>query len=86
MEIKVLNIKEVNNAGNLKAFVDLALDSVEIRSFKIVKEEGKDAWISLPQTQYKDKDGKTKYFNLINVSNDQKEQIKNTVLKAWGRK
>jgi len=63
--------------------VDLKLNDIEIRGFRIIREDGKDPWVSVPQVSYKDNEGKIKYFNMIGVSRGAKDLITEKVLAAW---
>jgi len=82
MQIEILNLRPITK-GNLRGFVDLKLNDIEIRGFRIIREDGKTPWVSVPQVPYKDKEGKIKYFNMIGVSRGAKDLITEKVLAAW---
>lgn len=83
MEIRVLKIKKIEK-GALQAFVDVQIGQVEIKSFRVVKQPGQRAWVSVPQAEYV-KNGEKRYFNLIDLPNGLKRKVQDAVLVAWER-
>lgn len=81
--ITVQEIKKVNNIGNINAFVSIKIDDLIIHDFKIVQQSGQKAWVSVPQTSYKNQQDKTCYKNLIELSKELKEEISKEILKNW---
>lgn len=82
-KIIICNIRLAYNSGNLRAFADVEIDDVVIMGFRIIQEEGKHPWVSMPQIPYKDKKGKTKYFDMIGMSEKLERLVAKEVLKAW---
>ena len=82
-EIRVLKIKKIEK-GALQAFVDVEIGQVHIKGFRVVKQPGQAAWISLPQAEYV-KNGEKRYANLIELPNDLKRKVQDAVLAAWER-
>lgn len=77
-KIDVLAIKLVA-CGNVKAFVSVQVDRLIVHSCRVICQDGKAPWVSLPQQE---RDGK--YFPLVEVSDRQLlERIKGSVLKAY---
>lgn len=82
-EIEVLRITRLHNGGNLKAFVDIRFGDIELHSLRVVKEEHKRAWVSMPLFE-SEKAGKKQYFPAVVLHNERlKEAIKDAVLTAW---
>ena len=51
MKIIVNGLTPINGEGNLRAFADINVGDIRIRSVRIIKEEDKKLWVSLPQQQ-----------------------------------
>jgi len=80
--IQVSKIKKVD-VGNLKGFASVDIDGITIHDFRIVQQTGQKAWVSAPQTAWKDNDGKTHYKNLVELQKELKEQVSAKVLEEW---
>jgi len=80
LEINVHKIYDLENAGSVKALVDIAVnDSFVIKGFKII--DGKNGlFVGLPQRLGKNG---TWYNNLEVLSSELKERISNVVLQAY---
>jgi len=81
----MISVKEIKpiNKGNLKAVVCIEIDGTTFRDLRIVQQPNKNPWISAPQKSWVDDQGKTHYMPLIEFSKELKNQISDTVLKAW---
>ena len=82
-EIRVLKIKKIEK-GALQAFVDVEIGEVQIKGFRVVKQSGQGAWVSVPQTEQV-KSGEKRYCNLIELPDDLKRKVQEAVLAAWER-
>ena len=51
MQIIVNGLTPINGEGNLRAFADIYVGDIRIRSVRIIQEENKKPWVSLPQQQ-----------------------------------
>ena len=70
--------------GNLKAFASVHMGGkFRIHSLRIVQQPGQAAWVSLPQSEWTDREGKTRYSPIIELPNNVKEAISEAVLKEW---
>ncbi len=81
MDIRVVKIKKIEK-GALQAFVDVQIGQVQIKGFRVVKQPGQSAWVSVPQTEQV-KNGEKRYFNLIELPNDLKRKVQDAILVAW---
>ena len=81
-EIKVIRIKKTTTNGNIKAFCDIQIGKTEFYDFKVVQQPDQKPWISTPTAQW-NKDGTTKYKQLIKFPDELKKQIDVVVLKAF---
>jgi hypothetical protein len=82
-EIKVIEIRPLNDGRPLKAFADVQVGDWIIYEWRIVKQDGQRAWVSVPQCSWKDKDGKVKYRALLSIPGELKQLIEIAILSAW---
>lgn len=85
MKITVLNIRLQNSGRPLKAFIDIALEDLIIRDFRIIKENGKRLVVACPQASWKDRAGLIKYKTLITFPDDVKGELDIAILSAYRR-
>jgi hypothetical protein len=81
-KIEVLAIKPINK-GPLRAVCSVRLGGVTIHDFKVVKQEGKAAWVSEPSREYVGTDGKKKYFPMVELNDTLKREVTRLILGAW---
>lgn len=85
-KIEVIKINPVNGGGNLRAFVDIRLtDGTVIRGLRIVQQPGQKAWVSPPQRDWKDDEGKRKWAPVVEFPPGLKEAITTAVLNAFSK-
>jgi len=83
-EIRVVSISPVSDRGALKAFVEIQVGSFLITDCRIIQENGKRLWVSMPVLSYKNEHGTARYKTLIQISDkDLKNEISQAVLRAW---
>lgn len=83
IEVKVLRFQPVNK-GSLLAFASVDIGGkMKIHSCRLIKDGSKAAWVSLPQSEWTDSEGKKKYFSIIELPENVKEAIQDAVLEAW---
>ena len=83
--ITVVKIRRVAK-GNLKAFVSVHMGGkFRIHSLRIVQQPGQAAWVALPQSEWTDREGKTRYSPIIELPDNVKEAISEVVLKEWSK-
>ena len=83
MEIKVIEIRSLNDDRPLKGFADVQVNDWIIYDWRIVKHDGQRAWVSVPQASWKDKDRKVKYRALLSIPGELKQRIEVAILSAW---
>jgi DNA-binding cell septation regulator SpoVG len=82
--IRVVEISPVQNRGALRAFVNLQLGGIVINDCRIIKEPGKNPWVSMPVLSYKNQFGTIQYRTLIEIlDKNLKNEISKTVLEVW---
>ncbi len=82
MRIAVEQIREVKGKGNLRAMADVRVGRMLIRGCRVVQEEGKAAWVSMPVISWEE-DGETRYKTMLELPPDWKKAVSDAVLKAW---
>lgn len=80
--VTVENFKIVNK-GSLRAFCTVMIGGLKIHSCRVIQEDGKAGWVSLPQTEWTGSDGKKRYSPVIEVPDHIKAAIQEAVLTAW---
>jgi DNA-binding cell septation regulator SpoVG len=70
--------------GNLKAFADITIGgSLAIHGCRIVQQQGQQAWVSMPQSEYM-KNGKKNYYPIVKVLDKQLQaDIERAILAAY---
>lgn len=88
MEIKVENIKELDGARSLKAYMSINVNDgwLRIHSCRIIQQVGQRAWFSLPQQEWTGREGEKKYYPIIELAPPLMEAIRETALQVWGQR
>lgn len=84
--IDVVSVRTMkNSSGALKAFVSVRVGGVTIHDMRVIQQDGKSAWVACPQKEIPDKSGgKSKYFPIVEFTDDLKERVSDAVLAEWG--
>lgn len=82
-EVKVIEIRPLGDGRPLKAFADVQVGDWVIYDWRITKQEGQRASVSVPQTSWRDKDGKVRYRALLSIPGELKQRIEVAILSAW---
>ena len=81
MEIKIVRLNKINKEGSLRAFVDLNLNTITIKGFKVIQGT-KGLFLSNPSE--KGKDGK--YYDTVLFDNlSDKQEVEARVLEEYGK-
>ncbi len=84
--ITVVKIRALSGESPLKAFVDIRVGDWLITDWRIVKQDNQRAWVSVPQTSWKDSvTGETRYHNLLTIPSELKQRIDVEILHAWDK-
>lgn len=81
-KVTVLNIKRIENAGNLKAIVDIKIGPLEIYKCRVVQQPNQSAWVSPPQEMY-ERGGKKSYYPLLKWPREWNDAINQAVGMAY---
>ena len=83
--VTVENIKLINK-GSLRAFCTVVIGTLKIHSCRVLQENDKAAWVSLPQQEWTDREGKKRYSPIVEVPDHIKTVIQDAVLREWKAK
>jgi len=83
MSVEILNLRPVQNRGNLKAFADIKIGEILIRSFRVVQQPGRRPWVSPPVESWEGDDGQRHYKRLVVLPEDLGEEVSRAILAAW---
>ena len=78
--IEILNVKMVNK-GALKAFFDIQLGGLTINGCRVIQDGNKKPWVSPPQREWTDKNGKKSYIAVVVWNDSIKEKVGDVVFK-----
>lgn len=82
-EVKVIEIRPLSDGRPLKAFADVRVGDWIIYDWRITKQDGQRAFVSVPQTSWKNHDGKVRYRALLSIPGELKQRIEVAILSAW---
>jgi len=86
MEVKVIEIRVLNDGRSLKAFADVKIGDWIIHDFRVIKQNDQRAFISPPQVSWKDpKTGEIRFKGIFTVPPEQKQRIEVEILAAFQR-
>ncbi len=84
IDVQVLKIRPIEGTNRpLKAFADVKVGDWEIYEWRIVKQDGKRVWVSVPQVSWKDREGQVKYRALLTIPGELRQRIEVAILSAW---
>ena len=84
--VEVLELRRVNGAGSLKAFVKVRLGCIVIHGCKIIQQDGQQPWVALPQTPARAKsDGSGAcWFPVVEITNREVlDHLREEMLGVW---
>jgi hypothetical protein len=83
--VVVKEIKPQFDCGPLRAFVTVYLPDYDflIRFVRVVQQENMKAYASLPQTEFYTKTGEKRYYTVLTLPDELKQEICSVALAAW---
>jgi hypothetical protein len=81
--IEVLDVHRVENAGSVRAFISLRIGGITIHGCKIVQQPDQKPWLAMPDWQWTETDGKTRYSAVVELTPSLKQRVSNAVLAGW---
>ncbi len=70
-EIEIMEVRLMPPGRALRAFVDVKIDDLLIREFRVIKEDGKRVWVAPPQVSWKGQRGEIQYKTVVTFLNDE---------------
>ncbi len=83
MNIRVVEFKMLNNGRPIKAYASVSIGDWVVYDWRVIQHPGQRAWVSVPQTSWRDPDGKIKYRALLSIPGELKQRIEVAILSAW---
>ncbi len=79
MKIENLKIREVQDKGSLKAYIQATINELSINDIKLM--DGQNGmFISMPSRKYQDQNGNDKYSDIVFLTKEQKGELLQAVL------
>ena len=83
MTIRVIEIRPLKGRP-LRAFADVQVGDWVIHDFRIIKQDGRKAFVSPPQVSWKDAEtGQIRYKGILTIPPEQKQRIDTEILHAY---
>jgi len=82
-DIRIIAMRLLAGNRPLKAFVDIQLDNIVIRDFRIMQEDGKRPYVKVPFTTYKDAQGQLKFRPIVVLPDEVRGEIDLAILNAY---
>ena len=84
MNIRVIEIRPLNDGRPLRAFADVQWGDWIIHDFRVIRQDGQKAFVSPPQVSWKDPaTGEIKYKGILTIPPEQKQRIEVEILSAF---
>jgi DNA-binding cell septation regulator SpoVG len=82
--VKVIEIRPLNDGRPLKAFASIKIGDWIIHDFRVIKQNGQKAFVSPPQVSWKDPEsGEIRYKGILTIPPEQKQRIDVEILSAF---
>jgi DNA-binding cell septation regulator SpoVG len=82
MSIEIQAIRLTNTGSSLRAFVDVKVGTWIINDWRVWQQNGR-AYVSVPQSSWKDPSGQIKFKPILTIPDDQLQQIQTAILHAY---
>lgn len=86
MNVRVVQMRLLNDGKPLKAFADVRVGEWLIRDWRIIQANGNRAYVSPPQISWRDPGtGEIRYKGVLTIPIEEKQQIDVAILSAFQR-
>ena len=82
MNIRVEEIRKLQR-GSLRGFATVNVSGIRISHIKIVRTEGKELLIGMPQRSYQMTNGERRYSNIVYLPDDLQRKLEKEILRFW---
>ena len=83
MEVRVEEIRMLPPGKSVRAFVDITLDEIIIRDFRVIQEDGKRLHVKVPFSTYRDSTGQLRFRPIVILPDEVKGEVDLAVLNAY---
>ena len=80
-DVHIVELRAINN-GNLKGFATIKIGPLTVCDFRVIAQPGQRAYVSAPQIEYYDADGRRKYKPLCKYPTSWQAAIGAAILAA----
>lgn len=84
MEIRILDVRLLPGNKTTRAFIDIRLDDVVIKDFRVIQNGGK-PHVRVPFTTYKNQNGELCFRQIIDLPDEVRGQVDTAILSAFYR-
>lgn len=85
MGISVLEIRMLPGHKSTRAFVDVQIDAITIRDFRVMQNNGGKPYVRAPFSTYKNQTGELNFRQIIELPAEVRGQVDNEILMAFYR-
>jgi hypothetical protein len=82
-EVKIIEIRPLNDGRPLRAFVDVQVGDWIINEWRIFQREGERIQVAVPQVSWRGQDGKFHYRAMLSIPEELKQRVEVAILLAW---
>lgn len=82
MNVEILTIRLTNTNSSLRAFVDVRVGTWIVNDWRVWQQNGR-AYVSVPQSSWKDSSGQLKFKPILKLPDDQLEKLQTAILFAY---
>jgi len=82
MNIRVDEIRKLER-GSIRGFATVTIGGIRISHIKIVRTEGKELLIGMPQRSYQMTNGERRYSNIVDLPDDLQKELEKAILRFW---
>lgn len=83
MKVEILDMRLLEGDKPLRGFADVQIGDIVIREFRVIKENGKRAWVAAPQISWKGSDGHIQYKTIVTLRDEVKGRVDQVVLNRF---
>jgi DNA-binding cell septation regulator SpoVG len=85
MRVEILKVKLVNRENGLRALVDIKVDDLEFREFRVLYKSNGNPAVAAPQASYKDEAGRIRFNSIVILPEELRPNINEAILSAYYR-
>jgi DNA-binding cell septation regulator SpoVG len=83
IKVEILEVRLTNTNSSLRAFVDVKVGDWIINDWRVWKKNNGGAYVSVPQSTWKNPDGSIKFKPILKIPDEQMQKITTAILHAY---